>query len=134
MLYQVGGVTFEVVAPNVHEVEADGETAFAEKPIAGGPTILEHVGEGVGTLRLVGRLFPKKLGGLSSLSTLAALRRSGEPQHVMRGDGTPLGWFVIVKIAEHSTHLARDGVGQQIEFSIELKASDAPGAGFSSFF
>lgn len=128
MLYSLGGVRFEVVAPNVHEVEATGETAFAEKPIAGGPTLLEHVGEGVGDARLTGKLFPKKFGGLSSISTLHALRRSGNPQFLMRGDGVPVGWYVITKVTEKSTYLAADGVGQVVDFTVDLKASPSPGA------
>lgn len=133
MLLNVGGVSFEVVAPNIHAFDQTFDADFVEKPVAGGTKPLEFVGNGTRELKVSGRLFPKKTGGLSSLSTLAALQASGLPQVVMRGDGTPLGWFAITHLEEKHTYLSADGVGQVVEFSIDLKR-DPEGPDMTAFF
>ena len=76
----------------------------------------------------MGRLLPKRIGGLSELAELHAMRQAGVAMFLMRGDGRPLGWFAIEKVEEKSTYLARDGVGQQIDFSISLVRADRPSA------
>lgn len=133
MLLNVGGVSFEVVAPNIHAFEGTSDADFIEKSVAGGAKPLEFVGIGTKELKISGRLFPKKTGGLSSLSTLAVLQASGLPQVVMRGDGAALGWFAITHLSEKHTYLAADGVGQVIEFDIGLKR-DPEGPDVTGFF
>lgn len=133
MLLNVGGVSFEVVAPNIHAFEATSDADVIEKSVAGGAKPLEFVGIGTKELKVSGRLFPKKTGGLSSLSTLALLQASGVSQVVMRGDGTPLGWFVITRLEEKHSYLSADGVGQVIDFQIGLKR-DPEGPSAVDFF
>jgi phage protein U len=133
MLLNVGGVSFEVVAPNIHAFEGTSDADFVEKAVAGGAKPLEFVGIGTRELKVSGKLFPKKTGGLSSLSTLSALQASGLPQVVMRGDGTPLGWFAITRLSEKHSYLSADGVGQVVEFDIDLKR-DPEGPDMAGFF
>lgn len=132
MLYQLGGTQFVVTAPNVHEVAHDGEASFAEKSVMGRRPPLEFVGEGPESHTLQGKLFPERLGGLSSLSGLHSQRKAGKPLPLMRGDGTPLGWYVIERISERSSKLGPRGVGREIDVDITLKRSDPPSA--SSIF
>ena len=129
MLYQLGGVQFEVRPFNTHETSGDGEASFAEKPVMGRRPPLEFVGEGPQTKTLQCRIFPKEWGGLSQLSLLHAQRRAGKAQPLMRGDGTPEGWFVIDRINERASYLDADGVGKVIEVDVSLRRSDPPGAG-----
>lgn len=132
MLYLLGSLKIEVSPFNVHAVGEAGETEFAVKPVVGVEPPLEYVGEGGNTITLDGRLFPEALGGLDSLELLRQMRASGRPQYLMRGDGRPFGWHVILRHSTQSDHLDRDGVGKLVTVSISLRRSGAPAS--SSFF
>lgn len=83
-------------------------------------------------MTLSGSIFPKAIGGLEELAQLSALRQSGRPQYVMRGDGTPMGWFAIESHSANSSYLDAQGVGQRIDVQIKLRRAGAPPA--TSFF
>lgn len=129
MLYMVGSVMVEVVGFNVTETDGAFEAGFAEKAVVGRRPILEAVGEGPETLSLSGRLFPEKFGGLGEVEQLQAQRQAQMAIPVMRGDGTPLGFFVITGLSQKHTKLDRGGVGKIVDIEIKLKRSDPPGAG-----
>lgn len=126
MLMQLGSVVFDVVRFNTHEHSRSSEAGFAEKSVLGKRPPLEYVGDGPETISIRGKIYPRKLGGLEGLAALEAARASGAAQFLMRGDGTPLGFFVIESVNESSHHLWKNGVGQKITFDISLKRSDAP--------
>jgi Phage protein U len=132
MLFQFGPLTFQVAPFNTHEIARDGRTDFAAKDVVGAEPPLEFVGEGGNTLQLSCRLFPEKLGGLDELALLEQMRAAGLPQHLMRGDGTPVGWFVIEGASERSTYLDGHGVGRVVEVTISLRRAPKPAA--ASFF
>jgi phage protein U len=121
MLYQVGTVQFEVLPFNTHDVSGDSSTDYADKDVVGARRPAEHVGEGEENLSLKGKIFPHAIGGLSSLNELQALRASGRPQFVMRGDGTVMGWFTIRQISQQHSHLDVRGVGGMIDFEVSMK-------------
>lgn len=129
MLACVGPVTFEILPFNLTGWSENEETSFVEKEVVGARKPLEWVGEGPATWSLTAKLFPAKLGGLGDLAALKAARRTGLPQFFMLGDGSPMGWVVIEKLAIKHTYLLPNGVGQVIEVEISLKASDGPDAG-----
>ena len=87
---------------------------------------MEYVGEGANTWRLTGDLFPKVIGGLNELQLLQAMRTSGRPQFLLRGDGTPMGWVAIEKVSTLEQHLSTDGVGQKITVDIEVRRAGRP--------
>lgn len=128
MLYALGPIDFEVAPFNTHEVERSHAADFANKDLLGRRRGHEFVGDGDETLSFSCKLFPHKLGGLNQLQILDALRASGSPQMLMRGDGSPLGWFVITRVRERSTYLDRKGVGRMIDVDIELMRDDPPSA------
>ncbi|WP_336801729.1 phage tail protein [Kaistia sp. MMO-174] len=132
MLAILGAVIFEIAPVNLHAVEHGSEARFAEKPIMGRRPPLEFVGEGAESFGLTVKLFPEKLGGLGTLDDLAAMRASGIAQYFMRGDGVPLGWFVVEKLSEKSSYLGGQGVGRVIDVDISIKRADAPSG--SDFF
>lgn len=127
-LYTIGSLQIEVAPFNVHEVSDSGVTEYAVKPVAGAEPPLEFVGEGSNEMSMTGRLFPKSLGGMDELETLQTMRRSGKPQFVMKGDGTPLGWWAITRVSSRSSYLARDGIGKQVEVSIDMTRGGKPPA------
>ncbi len=127
MLYMLGAVAFEVLPVNVEDVSRETGADYAEKAVVGRRPVLEFVGEGAESFTLSGKLFPEKFGG--SLSLLHLQRQAGKAVPLTRGDGTPLGWVVIERVTEHSSHLLPSGVGRMVEFDVSLKRSDGPGAG-----
>lgn len=128
MLMQVGPLQFDVQPFNAHEITHSAETDYAKKDVVGRRRIYEHVGEGVETLEFKGKLFPFKVGGLGALQLLHRIRQSGAAQYVVRGDGTAMGWFVVTKAVAVSSHLAFNGVGQQIDVTVTIERADSPGA------
>ena len=132
MLYLLGALRIEVAPFNVHEVMETGEADYAVKGVVGAEQPLEYVGEGENAVTLNGRLFPEALGGGSGLTILHAMRASGRPQYLMRGDGRPLGWHAIMQAQTRSEYLDARGVGKVIEVSIRLRRAQTPGA--TSFF
>lgn len=132
MLMLIGAVAVEVWPFNATETSRDTGGDYVEKPVMGRRPPLEFVGEASETINVTARLFPAKLGGLGNLAMLDAMRRSGIPQYVMRGDGFPLGWMAVVSVSERSSHLDVNGVGQVIDVDINLKRSDTPSP--ASFF
>jgi hypothetical protein len=126
VLYILGPFVFEVAPFNVNAITKSSTTDYAWKPIFGGPKPAEYVGEGSETIQMQGRLFPEALGGLHEMKQLQGMRSNGLPHPLMRGDGERLGWFVIEKIEEQSTHLDQSGVPRMIEFQIDLRRSWAP--------
>lgn len=120
MLYMLGGVMFDVAPTNLHQYTGETGGDYAPKDIVGAARPREFVGEADTTVTLAGRLFPHRLGGLGSVAQLQGMARAGEPQMLVRGDGSVMGWFVIEKFTDDHTYLSRFGVGQMIEFEIEL--------------
>lgn len=132
MLMTLGPLAMEVWPFNPTETERESGGEYVEKPVVGRRPPLEFVGDAGETFTITAKLFPEKLGGLGSLSQLNALRQSGLPQYLMRGDGVPLGWFVVKSAKEKSTYLDAKGVGRVIEVEISLRRADAP-AGLDLF-
>lgn len=132
MLFSIGALQVEVAPFNIDRISVSGETEYAVKDVVGAEPPLEFVGEGGNTMTLSGSLFPYALGGLSGLELLRQMRTSGKPQFIMRGDGTPLGWFAILSVSEDSRYLSRSGIGKQVGVSINLRRAQRPAA--RSFF
>lgn len=129
MLMQIGAVRFEIAPLNAHKSTHTTAARFATKPVLGARPPLEWIGEGDEAWDISARLFPQKFGGLSSLSALAAMQRSGRPQYLVRGDGALMGWVVILDVAEASSHLDAQGVGKVIDVTIKVQRSDKPEPG-----
>lgn len=126
MLMVLGALRFEVWPFNPVETSSESGGEYVEKPVMGRRPPLEFVGETAESFTVSVKLFPLKLGGMSSLEKLHSIRRSGVPQYLMRGDGTPLGWFVVSNVGATSGYLSAQGVGQTIDVDISLKRGDAP--------
>lgn len=128
MLFLIGSVAITVTDLNFHEGSESTEATFAEKSVLGKRPPLEAVGDGPETRKFSGRLFPHKLGGLDELEVLRAHKTAQQAVPVMRGDGVPLGWYVITNMEVKSQRFDAQGVGRYLEIEITLKRSDPPGA------
>jgi phage protein U len=91
MLYQLGAVQFEVAPVNIHEVSREVGADFAAKDIVGSPRPREFVGEADEKITLSGKLFPAHFRGLGGLAGLESMARGGQPQMLVRGDGSVFG-------------------------------------------
>ena len=123
MLYQLGPLSINTRPFNVDSVTRDAATDYVPKPVLGAEPPMEYVGEGPNTWHMTAQIFPKVIGGKSELAVLHAMRSSGMPQFLLRGDGTTFGWVVIEGVSEWSDYLASDGVGKQITVDIDLRRS-----------
>lgn len=128
MLYAFGPLAFEVAPFNAHEIERRHGADFAAKDLLGRRRGHEYVGDGDETVSFTGKMFPHKLGGMESLDILDALRASGAPQMLLRGDGKVFGWFILTQARERSSFMDARGIGRVIDVDIELLRDDAPSA------
>ncbi len=126
MLMMVGPVIMQVAPFNMTEYTHTHGGAFAEKPVMGGRQPLEWMGQATESWNLSAKLFPARFGGSSSLAILAAVRASGLPQLMLRGDGSLMGWVVVEQVTEKFTLLDSNGVGKVIDVGIALKRSQPP--------
>ncbi|WP_051651364.1 phage tail protein [Brevundimonas bacteroides] len=129
MLYALGSIVFEVSPLNVDEVERTGGADFAEKPILGRRPGFEFMGESARELTFRGKLFPEALGGEKEWQELEQLKSAGAAQHLIRGDGQAMGWYLIFGLRESGRSLNAQGVARVIEFEIQLKEGDPPPEG-----
>ncbi len=132
MLFMFGAVPFNAAPLSLTDASSDGDFDFAEHKVLGAAPIYENMGEGDRQRKIKGATFPYTQSfedGLTLLDRLEVMRRNGEPQHLFRGDGRPLGWFVITKLSEAHKDLGFNGVGSQVSFDISLTQTDSPGIG-----
>lgn len=132
MLYQIGPA--QIQNGVVHELSLGlkGETRFAEHNVLGGSPVFEFVGQGATTYTISGTLHPEFCGGLEVVEALEAARNQALPMPVVRGDLVPLGWFVITELSHDSSNIGLLGAGREVEFSVTMKRTDAPGTSLAA--
>jgi len=123
MLYSIGAVQFEVAPLSANDVSHEVGHDFAAKDLVGAKRAREKAGEADEPLNLCGKIFPHHFGGLPQFEALKEMARAGDPQIVIRGDGSVLGWFVIEKVKGKETFLDKQGVGRMIEFDVSMQAA-----------
>ena len=128
MLFQLGAITFDRKV-DAEETDEDFGGDFAVKPVVGARQPREFMGPSDHKFTLSGELLPyfhNRVGigsGLDEVATLKAMAESGEPQILVRGDGTNMGWFLIEKGSLKSTRLSSQGIGHVIHYSLNLVES-----------
>ncbi|PWT74798.1 MAG: phage tail protein [Chloroflexi bacterium] len=128
VLYRWGTMEFRVHPLNVHEVDHETATDWAHKEIVGAALYREWVGENDEKFHFRGLIFPYRIGGFGMLTILDAMRRAGMAHLMMRGDGQPMGWFVIERLQRAHTFLSGEGVGRQVAFEAEFARVPVPAA------
>jgi phage protein U len=126
MLLGLGSVVFRILPIGLDEIDHAATASFAAHPVLGDMPSLEFTGKGPETWRIRGTLMPEFSAGTGAgdgqddLNALHAMRESGQAQYLMRGDGVPLHWVVITRVAERSRRLNAKGVGRIIEVEIDV--------------
>jgi len=128
MLYAIGPLECDTFPFEVGSVERETTADFAKHALVSAPEDYEFAGRGTSSLTVSGQLLPFHIGGLSELETAHALCEGGQPQWVFRGDGRPLGWYVITKVKEKHKHISPTGIGFVIEHELNLERVDDPGS------
>ena len=129
MLFQLGAVTFDTYPLNADETSETFGHDFAVKPVVGAQQPRESMGASDHHFTLSGELQPYFMvrngqsSGLGDLATLKAMADAGEPQILVRGDGTNMGWWLIEKGSLKSNTLSLQGIGNVIHHSVELVES-----------
>lgn len=132
MLMILGPALFEITPMNLTEVKEGQKFPFASHDVLGGTPILENMGIDSATVSLKGCLKPEHFGGLPELESLRAAQRTGTPLPLIRGDFTPLGFFVIEEVEVEHEILNEFGIGREIEVEVKLKSVATPDAGLAS--
>ena len=128
MLFQLGAITFDRKV-DAEATDEDFGGDFAVKAVVGARQPREFTGPSDHKFTLNGELLPyfhNRIGigsGLDEVATLKAMAESGEPQILVRGDGTNMGWWLIEKGSLKSTRLSSQGIGHQIHYSLNLVES-----------
>jgi uncharacterized protein len=127
MLYQYGALTIDVYPFNVDTRQRDARADFAVKPIVGAQQPREFMGPGDQKITLSGRIFPDHFGGIDELTLLDQMRQAGQPNILIQGDGSNLGWYLIERVTEHANLAGtRGSYGSEIKHTLELVQSPVP--------
>ena len=97
---------------------------WSQTPRVGVRAASQYIGPGDDPITLSGCLMPQVAGSASSLSRLRELGDKGEAWHLVSGDGTVHGVFVMLSVDERRTALFGDGTARKIDFTIELRRID----------
>ena len=128
MLFQLGAITFDRKV-DAEETSEDFGGDFAVKAVVGARQPREFMGPSDHKFTMSGEILPyfhNRIGigsGLDEVATLKAMAESGEPQILVRGDGTNMGWWLIEKGSLKSSQLSLRGIGNVIHHSVELVES-----------
>lgn len=130
MLFQLGLVTFDCPGPlNADETTETFGHDYAVKAVVGAQQPREPMGPSDHKFTLSGELRPYFFAGygqgsgLDEVEALKSMAASGDPQILVRGDGTNMGWWFIERGSLKSTKLSQQGIGQMIHHSVDLVES-----------
>ena len=129
MLFMLGPVEFDVAPLNARGSKFKADFDFAEHKVLGAAPVYENMGTGEKVRTIKGTTFPNSdgfEGGIDTLRALESMRLKGEPQHLIRGDGTTLGWYLITSLTIDEDHLDPDGVPGEMKFELSLTFTEAP--------
>ena len=73
-------------------------------------------------------------GGLLHLDVLDNMRRNGQAHILVRGDGWHFGWYIIETLMRGHSLMARDGIGQMIDFQASFQRVPIPNDGAENTF
>ncbi len=134
MLFQLGVITIASPGPfNATDTAEEFGSDFAVKPVVGAQQPREFMGQADDHMTISGTLFPFFYGragqtsGLDEIEMLRAITGTGDPQPLVRGDGTSLGSWLVEKVSVKGSRLSADGIGRVVAYDIQLvrSATDA---------
>lgn len=125
----LGPVVFDL-RNDLQAIESETNSSFAKHDVMGAAPVYEATGDDESTVTLTGVLHPYVFGATGHLARLEAARAGKIPLPLLRGDFVPVGWFLIKSITRKDAELdAFDGIGHEIEYSVDLIKVDTPGFG-----
>ena len=126
-LYTIGAIVMDCpMGLNPQDVVEEFGGDFAVKPVVGAQQPREFVGPADTRLVLSGTIFPFRYaaaGGSSGQTEIAQLKAyaaAGEPLPVTRGDGAPMGYYIVERVQLKHGKLAKTGIGRQQEFVLQM--------------
>lgn len=127
MMASLGPVTFNL-KNDLSAVSEAEKSHFATHDVFGAAPVYEDTGDDDATLTLSGTLRPFLFNGaLGALGALRGMRAAKMPVPFMWGNYRPGGFFIIDQItADHSMLDPFTGIGQEIEFEVELLRAGPP--------
>ncbi len=133
VLLCLGPALFEIAPMQLQKLKIGRKVDFASHDVLGAEPVLEDMGPENSTATIKGCLRPEHLGGgLRELETLKAARDTRTPLPLIRGDFTPLGFFVIEEIEEEHDSINELGIGREIEIEVKLRSVAFPGSGLAN--
>lgn len=130
-LLQFGPFTFEMRALAPHKTGSRREWRWSDTERLSGENALQHLGRGPADFSLEATLFPERYGAHSTaqLTLLEAIGDQGQPQPLIRGDLSFVGWYAIVSLEAGDSYIDRRGRGRMVEVSAEFRRFGADGPG-----
>jgi hypothetical protein len=129
MLACLGPVVFNL-KNDLQTISMETKSSFAKHDVMGAAPVYEDTGDDESTMTLKGTLHPYFFqGALNGLAALEAARQAKTPLPLLRGDYVPMGWFLIDKISRDDSELYLEGIGQEIDYTVDLLRADSPGIG-----
>jgi uncharacterized protein len=137
-LLAIGPHVFDHIGPNPQAIERESNANWPAIARFGGPVARQATGEGEHSIRIRGLVFPHDLGGWGDYEAIRGTQLAQEPV-LLIGFGvnlvaTVLGLCVILKVSDTQEYLGPDGIGQKVQFDIDLAPFDDEGAYFGGLF
>lgn len=128
----IGPALFEIAPLSLQKFSLSRKYPFASHDVMGAEPVLEDMGPENASITVEGCLKPEHFGGLGELEALKTARDAAIPLPVVRGDFTPLGFFVIEEVEEKHETINEFGIGREIEVEVKLKSCASPGIGMAA--
>lgn len=138
VLLVLGPHVFEILPLNYQQLERTTTANWASIPRFGGRAARQFTGYGGGDgLTISGLMFPEEFGGRARFEAIRATQGLGIP-FMMAGlgaitGGRIFGLVCIETVSDTQTHIAPNGQGRVLDFSIEVSPygdGDGPGGLF----
>lgn len=122
MLLSLGNFKFAVDSTAYNELDRSADYPWSKVERLGGTPQFQAIGKEHRTVSIKGTVFPTYSNvGKNQIETLREMAAEMKPLHMVAGDGTILGKWVILGIEESKSAHFEDGVPRKQEFSMSLE-------------
>lgn len=134
MMMALGQFVFAVSTVAYQQLQRSTSWRHATQSRIGERPSSQFLGEGDDTISLSGTLMPEFTGGRFYMAYLRIMANSGQAFPMAEGTGKLYGFWVIESIEETSSTFMRDGIEQQIDFTLKLRQVDGPAPDTAFFY
>jgi phage protein U len=125
MMMALGMFIFSLPTLAYQELQRQTNWKHPSTPRVGTRDAHQYTGPGDDTITLSGWIAPELTGTAFSLDALRLMADTGKAWILIQGTGRIYGTWIITDMTEEKTILDHDGSPRKIEFSINLKRTDA---------